>query len=215
MTILKLSLTAISGLCWTLVYIDGIRLGIRDRSYAIPFYALALNVSWELLHTILGFRLSFGLQTIINTLWFLFDIGILYTYFKYGRKYFVRNFPYTWFVGWSALGLVVAFVVEYAFVREFGVAKGGAYAAFLQNLLMSVLFINMLIKRGTMEGQSVAIGINKWLGTLAPTVLYGVIGGTGFHGPSFLILVVGLFCSIFDLLYLWLLFNWRKLEIAP
>jgi hypothetical protein len=39
----KLILTIISGLCWTIVYIDGIRVGLRDKSYAIPFYALALN----------------------------------------------------------------------------------------------------------------------------------------------------------------------------
>jgi hypothetical protein len=53
---IKLVLTIVSGLCWTIVYIDGIRVGLRDKSYAIPFYALALNFAWELLYTILGFR---------------------------------------------------------------------------------------------------------------------------------------------------------------
>ena len=49
----KIILTIISGVCWTIVYIDGIRIGFRDKSYAIPFYALALNFAWELLYTIL------------------------------------------------------------------------------------------------------------------------------------------------------------------
>src|SRR5262245_31934460 len=129
-------LTLVSGLCWTLVYIEGIRLGVRDRSYAIPFYALALNLSWELLHTYLGLRTKIDLQTIINGVWFLFDVGILYTYFRNGRKYFPANLAH-WFLPWSILGLFTSFCIEYAFVREFGIFRGGAYAAFLQNLLMS------------------------------------------------------------------------------
>jgi len=96
---IKTILTLVSGLCWTLVYIEGIRLGIRDRSYAIPFYALALNLSWELLHTYFGFRTRIDLQTIINAVWFLFDVGILYTYFKYGKRYFPANLAY-WFLPW-------------------------------------------------------------------------------------------------------------------
>src|ERR1044071_633619 len=53
---IKLILTIVSGLAWTIVYIDGIRVGLRDKPYAIPFYALSLNIAWELLYTFLGFR---------------------------------------------------------------------------------------------------------------------------------------------------------------
>src|SRR5437773_6200430 len=89
---IKLVLTIVSGLSWTIVYIDGIRLGLRDRSYAIPFYALALNFAWELLYTILGFRTEGAtVQNVINAVWFTFDIGILYTYFRFGRKDFGRR----------------------------------------------------------------------------------------------------------------------------
>jgi hypothetical protein len=45
------------------------------------------------------------------------------------------------------LGLFTAFWIEYAFVREFGTFAGGAYAAFLQHLQMSPLFIGMLVGR--------------------------------------------------------------------
>ena len=200
---LKTILALISGLCWTLVYIEGVRLGIRDGSYAIPFYALALNLAWELLHTYLGFRTGVDLQTIINAVWFLFDVGILYTYFKYGKKYFPANLAH-WFVSWSILGLFTAFCVEYAFVRQFGASAGGAYAAFLQNLLMSVLFISMLVRRGSTEGQSLTIAVSKWLGTLAPTIAFGMIGK-----PEPLILVVGMLCSVFDLIYIWMILRYR------
>jgi hypothetical protein len=217
---IKIVLTIISGVCWTIVYIDGIRIGFRDKSYAIPFYALALNFAWELLYTYFGFRTNgVTVQNVFNAVWFCFDVGILYTYFKFGRKYFpwgssnnpgkesgVKPPHSKWaFVAWSILGIITAFAVQYAFRREFGVSKAAAYSAFPQNLVMSILFIGMLAQRGSREGQSVTIAVNKWLGTLAPTILYGAIGEGGFPRGSFLILTVGILCSVFDVIYIWLL----------
>ena len=211
---IKLSLTLISGICWTVVYVEGIRVGFKDRSYAIPFYALALNLAWELLHTTFGFQEGVSVQTIINAVWFAFDVGILYTYFKYGRRYFPRYLPARWFAGWSMLGLLTALCVEYAFIREFGVAVGAGYSAFLQNLLMSVLFIDMFVRRGGSEGQSLYIAVNKWVGTLAPTILFGIVGDGGFPQGSLLILVLGIFCSVFDLIYVWMLLK-QEVVRAP
>jgi len=111
---------------------------------------------------------------------------------------------------WSLLGLITALLVQIAFVREFGVGKGAAYSAFLQNLLMSVLFINLLVGRGNAEGQSIMIAVNKWIGTLAPTILYGLVGSGSFPHGSFLIAVTGGLCSVFDLIYLRLLVLWPK-----
>jgi hypothetical protein len=224
---IKIILTLVSGVCWTIVYIDGIRIGFRDKSYAIPFYALALNFAWELLYTYFGFRTNgVTVQNVFNAVWLAFDVGILYTYFKFGWKYFGgRLFDPSahadgtdktgppahadgtdkYFIAWSVVALITALAVQYAFRREFGVAKGAAYSAFPQNLIMSILFIGMLVKRGSREGQSLTIAINKWLGTLAPTILYGAIGEGGFPRGSFLILMVGILCSVFDLIYIWLL----------
>lgn len=229
----KLILTIVSGLCWTIVYVDGIRVGLRDKSYAIPFYALALNFAWELLYTILGFRAEGAtVQNVINAIWFTFDIGILYTYFRFGAKDFVgrlfnpsahtgtadmRDQPpapagRTDFIAWSVLGLITAFAVQYGFRREFGIGKGASYSAFAQNLLMSVLFIGMLARRGSRAGQSLTIAVSKWIGTLAPTILYGALGEGSFSRGSFLILTLGIFCSVFDLIYIWLL---ARMKPAP
>ncbi|MDX6612045.1 MAG: hypothetical protein QOD75_1231 [Blastocatellia bacterium] len=223
---IRLTLTVISGICWTVVYLDGIRLGFKHRSYAIPFFALALNISWELLYTYHGFRTAFGVQTLVNLVWLLLDIGILVTYFKFGRRYFQWSYPpkaatdsdtitsstdpSKWFIPWSVLVLLVAFCVEFAFTREFRVTVAAGYSAFLQNLLMSVLFIGMLVRRGSREGQSLTIAVSKWLGTLAPTILFGVVGDAGFPSGSFLILSVGLLCSVFDLIYIWLLTSYFR-----
>ncbi len=42
----------------------------------------------------------------------------------------------------------------------------GMYTAFASNLMMSILFINMLIVRSSTRGQSLYVGISKMLGTL-------------------------------------------------
>lgn len=201
-----LFLTVFCGACWTLVYLDGIRLGVRDRTYAIPFWALALNLAWELLSAVLEYRQSGAvLQVWISSLWLLLDLCILYTYLRFGRKDFPASLPGGWFLPWTLLVIAVAFVLQSAFIQEFGFMVGRAYAAFLQNLLMSVLFIGMLVQRGHLGGQSLTIAVSKWLGTLAPTILVGVVGTPEFQGPNHFILVVGLFCSLFDLIYIWLL----------
>jgi hypothetical protein len=237
--LVKTILTIISGLCWTIVYIDGIRRGFRDKSYAIPFYALALNLAWELLYTYHGFRINgVDTQNVFNAAWLTFDIGILYTYFRFGRKYFrvfgdhppanaggtdktgappaipTRRDSDFAFICWSLLGLITAFAIQYAVIREFGVAKGAAYSAFPQNLIMSILFIAMLARRGSREGQSILIAVSKWVGTLAPTILFGVMGQGGFPNGSFLILTVGLLCSVFDVIYIWLLVKARPVQVV-
>ncbi len=206
-------LTLFSGLCWTVVYLDSLRLGLKYRTYAMPFWALALNITWELLHSVLDYqRVGLALQVGINVVWACLDLGILYTYFRFGSKYFPKNIPRRWFVPWSLLGLLTAFVVQVLFITEFGLAGGGVYAAFLQNLLMSVLFIHMLVQRGGSDGQSLLIAVSKWLGTLAPTLLFGLLGGQGFNHPSAFVLVVGLSCSLFDLLYIGMLAQTRQRE---
>lgn len=45
-------LTLISGLAWTIVYLDAIRIGFRDRTYAMPVAALALNFGWEAIYAV-------------------------------------------------------------------------------------------------------------------------------------------------------------------
>ena len=66
---------------------------------------------------------------------------------------------------------------------------------------MSGLFIAMFAARGGTRGQTLLIAVAKWIGTLAPTIVFG------WYGNSPLILGVGGLCSVFDLAYIGLL--WR------
>ena len=89
---------------------------------------------------------------------------------------------------------------------EFGWEDAPRYAAFLQNLLMSGLFIALFVARQGPRGQTMLIAVAKWIGTFAPTIVFG------WYGNSPLILGVGVLCSIFDLAYIGLL--WRASSLA-
>jgi hypothetical protein len=201
-----LILQLLSGICWTIVYIDCVRLGFKQKTYAMPFWALALNIAWEFTHTVRGYQLEgVSPQIIINGIWCFLDIGILYTYFAYGYKYFPQVLSKSIFYTWSILVLICSFVLQHYFVEEFSLVKGGTYSAFLQNLLMSVLFIVLFVQRNGKEGQSLLIAVSKLIGTLAPTIWVGALGMKAFGYPNVFILMIGIFIAVFDLVYIGLL----------
>jgi hypothetical protein len=203
---MTLFLTVVSGIAWTVAYIDAIRIGFRDRSYAIPAAALGLNFAWEVIYACRSIATGISVQGIFNIAWALADIIIVYTFLRFGRSELPAWVTRNLFIGWALLLGVASFAVQLLFVVEFGWDPASRYAAFLQNLLMSGLFIAMFVARGGPRGQSMLIAVAKWIGTLAPTIVFG------WFGNSPLILGLGALCSIFDLTYIGLL--WRARAIA-
>lgn len=49
-------LVLVGGLGWTVAYIEAIRLGFVQKTFAIPFWALALNFSWEFMQSAYSVR---------------------------------------------------------------------------------------------------------------------------------------------------------------
>jgi hypothetical protein len=214
MDYVKLLLMFISAIAWTLVYVNCIRIGFQQKTYCIPLWALSLNFTWEIWHGIFDLQeLGPQLQVIINLIWALFDVTILYTFFRFGMRYFPKNLNSAWFYTWGISSLIISFLVQFAFVKEFGTIMGGGYAAFLQNLLMSILFIIMLQKRNGTEGQSLTIAYGKCLGTLAPTILFGIIGSVTMNGPNRFMLIIGSIIFAIDIVYIVMLSRLRKLGV--
>ena len=205
-------LTILSGLGWVIVYEECIRLGIKQKTYAMPFWALGLNFAWELIYTVSDiFFEAHGplegmtlVQAVANAAWVCLDVVILATYFRYGKEEWPDQIDGRLFVPWSVLGLICCFALQLVFIQEFGFTMAAQYAAFLQNLLMSVLFIVMYVKRRGMKGQSILLAAAKWIGTLAPTILMGVLTF------NWVVLVCGIFCSVFDIIYIVMLLEDRK-----
>ena len=201
----ELALTVISGVAWTIVYISAIWVGFRQKTYAIPVAALALNLAWESIYAPLDLNTALSApgpvdvdylaQGAISLLWCLADVVIVYTFIRFGRAELPAFLTRRMFATWAILVFGSAFVVQWLFIVEFGVDTASRYSAFLQNLLMSGLFISLFVARRGLRGQTLTIAIAKWIGTLAATAIYGVIEASPF------ILGIGLLCCVFDLVY--------------
>lgn len=209
---MELFLTLLSGICWSIVYIELIRQGFKDKTYAMPLFALGLNFAWEVIYFSNGFL--FGamgeVQTWVNLVWAVLDIVIIYTFFKYGREYFPKKAK-KYFVPFSILVFATCFVLQLAFYLHFEHVPTGAasYSAFTQNAAMSIMFLTMLFIRGNTRGQTKLMAVAKWIGTLAPTILFGVI--TQFN---IFIVLMGVVCSVFDIIYIVALCKWKSLDFS-
>src|SRR3712207_3421149 len=194
-----------SGVLWTLAYLLIIRQGFLDRTYGMPLAALCANISWEF---IFAFVYPHDLpQRAVNVVWFSFDLVILAQLLLYGPREF-SGLSGRLFYGGFALALATAFGAVLTTTLQFD-DFDGAYSAFGQNLMMSVLFVTMLYSRGSLRGQSVSIAALKMGGTaLASFAFY-------FFNPDYdgSVLLPFLYVAIlvFDAVYLvaTAVFAWR------
>lgn len=203
---MELALTVVSGIAWTVVYLDCIRVGFRDHTFPMPLFALGLNIAWEVMYGYKVITHVVNAQAVIIVIWAALDAVIVVTYFRYGRRYWPSHLPRWGFIPWGASAIVLGFVLQQLFVVEFGDQQAVRYAAFLQNLLMSVLFLAMFASRPGGEGQSTTIAVGKLVGTMAATVIYGVLEASVF------ILTVGVACAALDAAYVWCLRDLRHGE---
>lgn len=184
------------GIFWILTYIFIISKGYKDKTYGMPLFALCANLSWEFIY-------SFVLphsppQLYVNYLWFGLDAIIVFQFFKYHQNEFSNIQP---------LKLYSAFAVSLASAFSIILLGGtflgdddGVYAAFGQNLLMSVLFVVLFFKRGnTLRGQSIFIAVFKMLGTALTSIHFYLFEPVS--QSSVVLSFLFIFIFFFDLLY--------------
>jgi hypothetical protein len=194
--IVALALDAIMGAFWTITYFECIRIGFKYKTCAMPLFALTLNLSWELLYTAWRAETGrVGLLLSIDALWAALDVIVAYTYVRYATATLSKQFSALAITTWIFFAFATSISVQIAFFFEFGRAAE-SYSSFLQNLIMSILFIDLYIRRHGPAGQSLIIAVTKCIGTFAATVLYG-----GVYGHSF-VLIVGTLTFISDLAYI-------------
>jgi hypothetical protein len=190
----------VGGIFWILTYVLIIIKGSKDKTFGMPLIALCANISWEF---IFAFILPSSIpQLFINYLWFGLDCIIVFQFLRYYKNEFPNVSSSKAITAFSLL-IFSAFIIILLGAILLGDHRG-VYAAFGQNLLMSILFVGMFFKRGEgLRGQSIFIAIFKMLGTGLTSIhfyLYDPVSHSSFVLPS-------LFVSIlfFDLLYVLLL----------
>ncbi len=194
-------LMIVGGIFWSLTYILVIRRGFKDKTYGIPLAALSANISWEAIFSFV--HPHSPPQLYINYIWFFLDVIIILQFLKFGKsefpKFSTRQFYFAFL-----MALTTAFFLVLFITYEFNDFKG-AYAAFGQNLMMSILFITMLLSRNDLRGQSIYIALFKMLGTGISSLafyLYQPISQGSFILPF---LFVSIF--IYDSIYLGIIYQ--------
>ena len=204
-------LVAVSGIAWTIVYLELIRTGFRQKACGMPLFALTLNLAWEVIYAVDGLFVSKSfifVQSVANVVWACCDIFILVTWFKYGKQY-LPDKAKRYFIPYSVLAVIFGFVVQLAFYFYCETPEiASIYSAFAQNAAMSVMFLSMIFQRDNTKAQTLMIAVCKWIGTLTP-VIYGNL-----HGINIYILLTGIICSIFDLTYIYFLQKFRKISVG-
>jgi hypothetical protein len=128
----------------------------------MPTAALCLKVSWEFISSFV--YPHSGIQRIINITWFVLDALIVR---QFPRHEFSRR-PADWSAAFFFTAFLSILVVSFLTVPLVAVEFDnytGYYAAFGQNLLMSILFIRLLLDRKDLAGQSLYTGTTKMVGT--------------------------------------------------
>lgn len=157
-----------TGLCWTVTYVLVIRRGFLDRTFGIPIVALCANVSWEFIFSVI--RPQEGFQTIGYGLWLVFDLVILYTVLRFGPREFDYVSRPVFYAGLAGT-LVLTYLGVDLVSRELDNGNP-ILVGFVQNVMMSGLFLGMLASRKGLRGQSVPIAAWKLIGTIFASLGY-------------------------------------------
>jgi len=205
----------VSGVSWSLTYLLILRRGLLDRTYGMPLAALCANLSWEL---IFAFYIPahHPAQHWTATAWLGLDLLILGQVLAYWRRELPEVHPGA-FYALLALALGTAFGTILGVSVELEDWKGG-YAAYGQNLMMSILFVTMLYRRGSLRGQSIYIAGLKLVGTASTSLALYAFSPTPAGGVLMPFLYVAVL--VYDLIYLGMIYRqagyegvsvWRRL----
>ncbi|MCA2010058.1 hypothetical protein [Pararhodobacter sp. CCB-MM2] len=213
---------------WALTYIGIIYRGFKDQSYGMPIVPLTLNLAWEIVFALFippygsadSELIPYGglKAQVIFLIWATLDIVILYTYFKYGHKYFQRSYNLSkghW-IGFTVFMMIFSFFIMYyggLFFWQFEVyfnndqIEGAKMIAFIQNAIMSISFIAMYYMRGNTDGQSFTIAWAKWIGTsMTGGIIYMLTRPE--DGKFVITFIVAIFVA--DVYYMWLMYRALK-----
>jgi hypothetical protein len=168
-TVSQLILFGVAAAYWVWVYIVVIKDIIKYKFIGIPALAVCSNISWEFLwsfffYTNMGAFFEWGYRA-----WFILDVFIFYSVFRYGKKQFTNpalNTYFTWIILFTTAGWTAAI---YTFTKEY-VDPIGAISAYMVNAHMSALYILLILKFPKEKTLSVSTAWHKMLGTALTSV---------------------------------------------
>lgn len=189
------------GLFWIITYILIIYKGWKDKKYGMPMVAICANIAWEFIFTFLYPQND--LQRWITLTWLVLDVVILMQFLRFAppeyRRILSKKLLYASFL----VTLMFSMLMIFGIIHQFQDYEG-KYAAFLQNLMMSGLFIGLLLRRGNLDGQSMGIAVCKMIGTL-----FAAIGFYLYFRTPFMT-IISMATLFYDCLYILLIYKMKR-----
>ena len=190
------------------IYIVGNQ--VQRKYCAIPYAALIMNIMWEFLFSYIWTHKMSKQQIYAHIVWFWLDalLAIQYVWFESKQ---IRKAPL-----WYLLLTVTLAVSVICFVYELN-DYGGIYSAYVQNLVMSLLFVREVLvsvpssKVNQDPWVTWIAGIFRLIGTAAMSLYLAEATCGPKEQPSLLLLFLYYAIFILDIVYVFVSYKlWKK-----
>ncbi|HVB02595.1 MAG TPA: hypothetical protein VNE41_02625 [Chitinophagaceae bacterium] len=202
----QIALFLSGAILWIFTYIDTIRDITRKKTINIPLIAICFNFGYEVT-TSFAFVPNMGKVLVMAYWsWMVLDIFIVYSMFRFGVKQIRIKQIASHITLYLFLGVSAGFLIQFFFIPRYDLPMA-PLAGYIINLLMSVSFIYLVFIPGY-QGNSLVTGWTKFLGTALISIMFQ----TKYPENHFLT-VLYIFTALFDILYIRLLYQQRKLAV--
>ena len=172
-----LMLFAVGCFGWVIAYVEVSRQYRRTGYVEIPWFAVAANISWEV---VWGWWYGSDMGKVLTlgyALWALQDVYITYNLFKVGHKQLVNKNIGPWFKRLVWFSIAAWAVMIYLFVADGYDTGYGAISGYILNVMMSALYI-VLIIRSDVANFSAIVAWSKMWGPALLSVFNAIIRPT-------------------------------------
>jgi hypothetical protein len=162
---LTLSFYYLGVLGWLVAYILIIKKIIKDKFVGLPLFAIAANVSWELLWAYV-FPLDFGGRTLLYAWRFglLLDLFMLVSVLRYGRIQFTTQYMKDNYLFLGIIAFVISVMLNYTFSDSGHDLPMGFNSGMILNIITCIAAFQLFLNIPT-EKFSVAVGVARTLAT--------------------------------------------------
>lgn len=164
-SVTELILFGIGAFFWILCYVFTIRNIIKYKYVSISAGVIGANIAWEFLWAFI-FKQDMGMALQIGYIgWFILDVFIVYSTFKYGYKQVNDNIK-THFNLMFAFSIIGWLAVLYTFIKDGYDNPIGANSAYAIQLVISITCLIMLLNNLKEKGISYWAAWFRMLGSL-------------------------------------------------
>lgn len=202
-TVTEHVLFAAGCLLWIVVYLFTLRGAYKLKFIDIPLAIVCGNIVWEFLWSFVFYTDMGALYQWGYRVWFFMDCLIVYNLYRYGHKQLsiplFKNNSH-WLI---TLGIVAWSPVLYYYIAIYDepVSHMGAYSGYILNVIISILYIPLFLKFNDRRLFSYPSAWCKAVGNLLISLFCFSHFTDGF------LLSLCVLCTVFDVIYLYLLKN--------